>query len=368
MNEIEQRPGESRNTFRKRRWRTIKRTQNGEGMIVSRVQIPVRKGDRPRPLNPSLARVSTLYDAAGEVRAQWQIEKPEDRKRALWMQEALEVLSQRLEPLPPILLSSHLTERSRLSVYPIGDHHIGMLSWKPETGAHYDLAIAEHLLREAFRELTARMPATSECLIIDLGDFLHYDSQKPVTVKGEHSLDSDGRFQKMIRVGLRCLVGAIEACLAKHETVNVIIEPGNHDPYSSPWLAEALSLRYFDNPRVTIDTSPTKFHYYRFGNCLLGTHHGDTIRDPGKLSGIMAQDRAKDWGDTQHRYWLTGHVHTQKKFYYPGCSVESFNILAPGDSWSTSSGYRARREMQAIVYDEQHGEITRQLVKPEMLS
>ena len=35
MDEIEQRPGEIRNTFRKRRWRTIKRTQNGGAEIVS---------------------------------------------------------------------------------------------------------------------------------------------------------------------------------------------------------------------------------------------------------------------------------------------------------------------------------------------
>jgi hypothetical protein len=37
-------------------------------------------------------------------------------------------------------------ERDLLSVYPIADLHLGMLSWRPQTGADYDLKIATERL------------------------------------------------------------------------------------------------------------------------------------------------------------------------------------------------------------------------------
>ena len=356
----------ARRTAYKRHWRTVRRTKDASGNVVGRVQIPVSKSPVVHPLNPSLARVSTLYDAEGKVRAQWQIEKPADHARAAWMQEAIDVLSARLEPLDPILSPRPSTYADMVG-YPIGDHHLGMLSWRPETGAHYDLEIGERLLRKAFVDLVERSPATDTALIVVLGDFQHYDSVVPQTTSGRHILDTDSRHRKMVRVALRTLVSCIEVALTRHQTVRVIVEPGNHDEYSAGWLTEALALRYASNERIEIDTTPGRFHYYRFGKVLIGSHHGDTVKDAGALPGIMAADRAEDWGATEHRMWWTGHKHSQSFKSFPGATVECFNILPPVDAWARASGYRPQREMHALVLNSETGYRGRAVVTPQML-
>ncbi|MGG4646026.1 hypothetical protein [Pseudomonas aeruginosa] len=85
------------------------------------------------------------------------------------------------------------------------------------------------------------------------------------------------------------------------------------------------------------------------------------------LPGVMATDRAKDWGETIHRYWYTGHIHHESKKEFPGCVVESFNTLAPADSYAHSGGYRARQNMKCVVLHKEHGEVARHTVSPDML-
>ena len=95
--------------------------------------------------------------------------------------------------------------------------------------------------------------------------------------------------------------------------------------------------------------------------------HGNGIK-PDQLGQIMAVDRAQDWGETVHRYWYTGHVHTRRVFELPGVLVESFRTLAAPDAWTASMGYRSGRDMHAVTLHAEHGEVIRQRVDPAMLA
>jgi hypothetical protein len=77
------------------------------------------------------------------------------------------------------------------------------------------------------------------------------------------------------------------------------------------------------------------------------------------LLGVMASDRPKEWGDTDHRYWYCGHIHHKVQKEYPGVIVEYFRTLAPKDAWHAGQGYRAGRDMCLIVMHKQYGEIER---------
>jgi hypothetical protein len=158
---------------------------------------------------------------------------------------------------------------------------------------------------------------------------------------------------------------AVETALAKHRTVTVFCEIGNHDDVGSLWLSHALAMYYEHNPRVTVETSPAKFHYYRFGKCLIGATHGDT-GNPQRLQGVMAADRPEDWGATKHRVWLTGHIHTRTQVEFPGVMWETFRTLAPADAWARAAGYRSGRDMTSIVFHAEYGELGRHVFKPEM--
>jgi hypothetical protein len=254
----------------------------------------------------------------------------------------------------------------KMAVYLVGDHHMGMLSWAPETGANYDLEIGERLLVGAFDYLTANVPASPKAAIVFLGDFKHYDSYKPVTPASGHILDADSRFPAMVQATIRCKRAAINAALRRHHHVLVIDELGNHDESGSVIDREWLSVVYENEPRVTVDTSPRHFHYFRHGRTLVGVHHGHGAK-PEQLQGIMSADCPAEWGDTTYRYWYTGHVHSKRQWDYPGCSVESFRILPPNDAWAFNKGYRSHRGMEAIVLSEKFGEVLRVPFKPEML-
>ena len=195
---------------------------------------------------------------------------------------------------------------------------------------------------------------------------MHYDSFEAVTPAHRNLLDADGRFPKMVRAAIKTIRYMISKALAKHKKVHVIIEIGNHDTSSSIFLMECMHNIYEDEPRITIDRSPSHYHYFRFGKCLIGTHHGDKAKFE-KLPLIMAADRSTDWGETEFRYWLTGHIHHDSVKEFAGVKCESFRVLAAADAYAANAGYRAGRDMKAIVYHKHFGEVARHTVNPRML-
>jgi hypothetical protein len=130
---------------------------------------------------------------------------------------------------------------------------------------------------------------------------------------------------------------------------------------------EALSNIYENEDRLTVDTSPSKFHYFTFGKCLVGIHHGDGAK-PADLPLIMAVDRAQEWGEAEFRYIWTGHIHSDNVKDFRGVRWESFRILAPPDAWAAGKGYRSRQDMKAIVLHKEFGEVARHIVNPAMLT
>lgn len=308
--------------------------------------------------------VSTMYDNQGGVTVQWIREKPEEaQKEALWRVFAEEILVT-LPRAEPIAGPEHGSD-DLLACYPVGDHHLGMLAWDEETGANYDLTIGEKLLAGAIGYLVDATPPCSQALVAFLGDLMHYDSFEAVTPTSRNLLDSDGRYPKMVRAAIRSMRHTIDTALRRHPRVHVIVEIGNHDLSSSVFLMECLAALYENEPRVSVDTSPRHYHYFDFGACLIGTHHGHGAK-MDKLPLIMATDQREAWGRTAYRYWFTGHVHHSKQQDFEGCSVESFRVLPPTDAYAAQKGYRSIRDMKAIVMHRQFGEVGRHTVNPAM--
>lgn len=308
---------------------------------------------------------STLYDADGTARLQWVKTKQDPDAMLMLAQEAAVSLAETLPRIKPSAAPSH-TATALMAGYPIGDHHLGMYAWADEAGGSYDVGIAERLLDRAAAALVEAAPPADVALIAILGDFFHYDSLEPVTPTSKNLLDSDGRYAKMIAVGLRLARRVIETALGKHARVHVIVEPGNHDLSTSLFLAVALAALYEREPRVHVDTSPRHYHYYEFGKVLIGVHHGHGAK-PAELPLIMASDQPEAWGRTRHKHWWTGHIHKGTKLDVQGVIVESFRVLPPTDAWAANRGYRGARNMTSIVYHREHGEVARNTICPEML-
>lgn len=311
------------------------------------------------------AGTSTLYGPDGEVKLTWVKQNAQDLTLDQWKASIKDVFGDLRAP------KVHEVKKQRrsdlLTVYPIGDHHVGMYSWKAETGADYDIKIARQLLVSASQHLLNVSPDTETGLLIDVGDFFHVDNIKNETSRSGHTLDVDTRYRLMIDAGVDMLRTFISEGLKKHKRMHVICTPGNHNDIGAQWLSMTLKLIYSDNPRVTIDDNPGKFHYYQFGKVLIGVTHGDTGK-PEKLAGVMAADQPVMWGQTEFRYWLTGHVHNRSTLELPGVMWETFRTLAARDAWANASGYRSGRDMTSIVFHKDYGEIGRHRFDVKMLA
>lgn len=311
--------------------------------------------------------VSSYYNRDGELVGQWVKSSKDQEHRVEQLLDAVQSIAEPFKGLADPVVPPATPNADLLCVYPMGDPHLGMYAWAAETGASFDLEIAERNLCGAVDQLVALAPPAENALIINLGDFFHADNASNRTMRSSAALDVDTRWSKVLAVGIRAMRRCIDRALEKHAHVTVICEIGNHDDHSALMLGLCLSNYYEREPRVTIDTSPAKFHWYRFGANLIGVTHGDTVK-AGQLPGIMAVDQAVAWGETKFRRWYCGHIHHDTLKEYPGCTVESFRTLAPKDAWHAAQGYRAGQDMKLDVIHRTSGPRIRHVVGIDMVT
>jgi hypothetical protein len=300
---------------------------------------------------------STLYGPDGKTMLTWVKIREDAERQAAILKETVAAFVKKIKPARPTP-SPKIAADDIAVAYLIGDAHLGLYAWGAETGQDFDLSIAERDLMSAADRLVSSAPASSEAIVVQLGDFYHMDDSRNVTPASGNRLDVDSRFPKVIRTGIRVMRYVIDRALTKHQTVRVRNTAGNHDPHASVTLTEALIGYYHDEPRVVIEDTPRPFFVWRFGSNLVGITHGHAGK-PETFAGILAVDAAKDWGECAFKYVWHGHIHIRRLFEIMGVLIESFRTLAGRDAWHTEQGYRAGREMQAIVLHRDFGEIER---------
>ncbi len=303
--------------------------------------------------------MSTLRDGNGKVLLRWSKDVPDPKEQIAAMEAACR------DVRPPTYIIRRPVERGSeaLAFYPISDLHMGMYAWGEETGKSWDLKIAEEELNDANDRLLSRTPNTRYACILGGGDALHADNNENETLRGKNKLQVDGRYGKVFDATCRFFVRRTDAALLKHDHVDVRILPGNHDEHSSVGLAHFLSAWYHSDPRCSVDTSPSAFWFYRYGNTFLAATHGHKAR-AAQLPGIMAARKPAVWGVSKFRYAHTFHLHRGEKLAGEcgGATVEVHAVAIPQDAWSYEEGFLANRKMQSIIYSPTEGETDRYTV------
>jgi biotin operon repressor len=280
----------------------------------------------------------------------------------------IEAMASDLPKLRPIPERSAIYDKKKFTVIPIGDPHIGLLTWSKEVGEDWDLSIAKRVFTKVLQRLLARCPDTEEAVLVNTGDFFHSDNINNTTSRSGHSLDVDGRHGKWLDTGVVILRMMIDMCLMKYKRVTFVNVPGNHDDILGSALGVFACHMYEQNERINVLRGDSPFQYVHRGNCLIGFAHGHTAKLKS-LPGKMADDEYILWGKTTHRHWFTGHVHHNQWQQYkehPGCTVESVGIIPPKDAYAYGGAYGAKRTTQAIVFDYDYGEFERyhEIVRP----
>ncbi len=313
------------------------------------------------PLGHTIKKVSTLLDGQGNIRAQW-LQAPKD-EQTRWDEfwAACERNVEKYRGAAKPVKAPKSVEDETCTVYPLGDPHIGMLAWSKETGQDFDLNIAERDLTRAVDLLVDRAPSSAQAILANVGDFFHAEDDNQRTPHGGNKLDCDTRAAKIADVGFTLMRHLVERLLEKHGTVQVVNVPGNHDPKLARMMNMWLAAVFEKEPRVVVTDNRNPYIYIRHGKNLLGFAHGDGAK-PEQLPGIMAADKAADWGATDYRMWFTGHIHHQTRKEFPGCVIESFRTLAARDYWHSWKGYRSGQSLSCITLHKEYGEITRSTV------
>lgn len=300
---------------------------------------------------------STLYDRDGKVLQQWVKSTEDADAMAKMLEAAFAGFADSLPRSPRIALPKN-TLSDLVNCYVVTDYHMGMLSWGEETGADWDLKIAEDLIVAWFAEAIRQSPNAESGIFAQLGDFLHWDGMDAVTPAHRNLLDADTRFQKLVRAAIRCVRRIINMLLEKHQHVHVLMAEGNHDPASSIWLREWMAAIYENEPRITVDVSPDPYYCYEHGKTSLFFHHGHKRR-PGDIDDVFASKFRAVFGRTEFSYAHMGHMHHVDVKETNLMIVEQHRTLAAPDAYASRGGWMSGRDAKVITYSKKYGEAGR---------
>ena len=316
---------------------------------------------KPVPLGFTVKGVSTYYDDEGNPRGQWV--KSQSDSEALF-REALEAFKEGLVDdvsgkAKPVKKPTADKDDDLLACYLVGDHHLGMVAWPPETGdTAYDIDISTKLLFNAVDTLADMCSHSGTGVLINLGDMMHANNLKNQTGSQTHTLDVDGRMGKAIRAVGQMYKRLITRMLEVHNEVWIVNVRGNHDPDAALWLNEMVKMYYESEPRVKVFDNYNKFLHFKWGYNLVALHHGDKI-NVQRLYEKITSSLSKEWGQSRYRYAWTGHIHHKQAHEIGGLHHESWNVLPPTDSYHSEHLYGSSRSMTTVLLHKQFGEHSR---------
>lgn len=310
--------------------------------------------------------VSALVDRDGREIVKWVKTQQDDQRRLELLRAAVDALKEEVPHASPVASPTD-TRPDLLNLFVMTDAHLGMLAWREEAGADWDLHIAERTIMDWFAAAVEMAPRGGTAVLAQLGDLLHHDGYESKTPASGHILDADSRLQKIIRVAIRCLRRVIAMLLAKHERVYVVMADANHDPASGAWLREMFAAFFEDEPRVVVDSTASTYYAHEFGNVSLFFHHGHK-RGINDVDAVFAGRYRDMFGRTKHSYAHLGHLHSDALKSTNLMKVERHETLAAQDAYAANGGFPVGRSAKVITYHREHGEVSRITLTPEMVA
>lgn len=323
--------------------------------------------NRPLPMGQNLKGVTYYTNDDGDVIPRWiKTEAEKAAGTANLIKEAYSEAQEALRPEKKVKTARKCLNEDLCNLFIITDYHLGMLAWGEETGADWDLKIAEDMLYSWFLEAIRRAPAAKYAILGQIGDLMHYDSLDAVTPASGNILDADSRFSKVVRVCIRVLRRVVRLLAENFENVHIIHAEGNHDPASSIWLRELSAALYEGHENISVETSPDPYYCYEFGDVSLFFHHGHK-RKPANIHDVFAAKFREVFGRTRHSFGHMGHLHHRAELETNLMIVEQHRTLAAADAYAARGGWVSGRASPVITYHRKYGEVARSYLSPDML-
>ena len=313
--------------------------------------------------------IGELYAKAG-----WAKTKASHMQMMAMMEEIVHGMKADIPRTKPIKQDKIKTTDLRealVNTHILTDFHLGMTAWAEEThDENWNIKRAEDFLYNWMVMALAKAEPAKVGFLMQLGDFLHFDSLLPVTPAHRHILDADTRFRKVVRVAIRALRRVISMMLTKYDHLYVVMTEGNHDESSAAILTEAFAAFLECEPRVTIIQEAAPFGAMQFDNVMLGWNHGHKISFE-KLDKVLVSRFPEMFGSTVYRAAHMGHFHHRKVKHEEKddnlMTIEQHMTMAAMDAHSANLGYGGKRGAEVISYHREYGEAGRSRVTPAMV-
>lgn len=292
---------------------------------------------------------STVHIKDGELIQRWDRVSADKQAYLDAMQSTLSELAEGIKPVDATPLARAQYD-DLINVIPVADAHIGMLSMSHDWGVSKALKTVAGCVKYCVEH----SPKAKRALVLFVGDIGHFDSMKPVTPKNKNVLEASVLAQDLPAAVRDLCICAIGEALKKHEHVDVVIVPGNHDPYGTVFLRILLDAVYANEPRVNVSQDTASYQGYLFGKTFIGVNHGDR-RQGAKVAEVFSGDEKlrKLWGRARHSYIFTADKHTEKVDPVSGGTVIRLNTLAGMSSYEEGGGWRSSPSMKAFSFDKE---------------
>lgn len=235
----------------------------------------------------------------------------------------------------------------------LADPHIGLLAWRKESGADYDLKIVKSRFFMCINDIVERCKHRKfkKIYLVGLGDVLHVDNNEQRTTNGTFQ-QTDGRLEKITECAEDMLIDGI-TILGKLAPVEFIHLCGNHDRLMGYMLARSVSNVFRNDPNVTCDISPNPIKHRVFGVSLVIFHHGDLPkRNTFDLPINFARDQISKTKFTEVH---CGHYHTEESKVVGGVRVRYLPTIAASSYWENQQGYKSDKAVVCYIWNEKTG-------------
>jgi len=288
-------------------------------------------------------------------------------------QAAKEMLSLLKDVKIPPFPKGKVNENGKTVVLGLTDVHIGLLTWGEEIGlpdlGNWDLNIATSELLKVI-EFYCKYYREEDIkkFIVPIGSDLFNVNSELGTVNGTPQ-DEDCRQEKTFRSIGETMIVAIEQ-LSKIAPIDCLYIPGNHDKKTAYDLACGLAWKYGNNKRINFDILASDRKYIKIGQTDLGIGHGKVKGKeikPSEIPALMARESRELWSQCKYHEFLLGHIHTAKGFVdedFGGVMVRTLPAFTQYSYWIYSSGYGSIRQMYALEYDDEAGNIKTVVYRP----
>jgi hypothetical protein len=239
------------------------------------------------------------------------------------------------------------------------DVHIQKLATVFETGDEYNSQIACQRVREGVEGLIQKANGfkIDQILFVGGNDILHTDSKNKATTSGTPQ-DVDSNWYTAFAVAKSLYIEVIDRLLEVAD-VHFVHNPSNHDFHLGTLLADVIQTYYRNCSNITFDCDLKHRKYFKYGNNLIGTTHGDGAKQD-LLPILMATEQPIMWSETKYRFIYSHHLHHKVAKDYIGVTFEALRSPSGTDGWHSQKGFcGVIKAVEGFVHHPEYGQVAR---------